>query len=73
MIDIQPMTNGQALATSRTTARPTVSNGRRMTYSRVIGALFLVGFLTYGVGFSLVTSIVGGSNFLCRSPQVRRP
>jgi hypothetical protein len=35
-----------------------------MTYSRVIGALFLVGFLTYGVGFSLVTSIVGGSNFL---------
>lgn len=64
MIDIKPMTNGQALATSRPTARPTLSNGRRMTYSRVIGALFLVGFLTYGIGFSLVTSVVGGSNFL---------
>jgi hypothetical protein len=38
--------------------------GSRMMYSRLIGALFLVGFLTYGVGSGLVTSLVGGSNFL---------
>jgi hypothetical protein len=35
-----------------------------MTYSRLIGALFLLGFLSYGVGSGLVTSLVGGSNFL---------
>ena len=38
--------------------------GSRMTQSRLIGALFLAGFLVYGVGFSLVSSLVGGSNFL---------
>src|SRR5438046_3490659 len=35
-----------------------------MTYSRIIGALFLFGFLCYGVGSGLATSLVGGSNFL---------
>jgi len=35
-----------------------------MTVSRVIGALFLCGFLLYGVGSVLVTSVTGGSNFL---------
>jgi uncharacterized membrane-anchored protein YitT (DUF2179 family) len=35
-----------------------------MTYSRLIGALFLVGFLVYGVGAALVTSVTGGSDFL---------
>jgi hypothetical protein len=38
--------------------------GPRMTYSRVIGALFLAGFLTYGVGFQLVSSVVGSPDFL---------
>src|SRR5256714_3235471 len=38
--------------------------GSRMTYSRLIGALFLLGFLCYGVGSGLATSLVGGSNFL---------
>ena len=38
--------------------------GSRMTYSRLIGALFLAGFLVYGVGSVLVTSVAGGSNFL---------
>src|SRR6266704_565502 len=33
------------------------SPGSRMTYSRLIGALFLVGFLVYGVGAALVTSV----------------
>jgi Domain of unknown function (DUF4386) len=35
-----------------------------MTYSRLIGALFLSGFLFYGVGFGLVTSVVGAPDFL---------
>ena len=38
--------------------------GSRSTYSRVIGALFLLGFLAYGVGFALVTSVTGAPNFL---------
>ncbi|HEV8193506.1 MAG TPA: DUF4386 domain-containing protein [Ktedonobacterales bacterium] len=36
----------------------------RMRYSRLIGALFLAGFLSYGVGFALVTSVVGTPDFL---------
>jgi len=35
-----------------------------MTYSRLIGALFLVGFLVYGVGAALVTSVTGSPDFL---------
>jgi hypothetical protein len=41
-----------------------VLTGSRMTYSRLIGALFLAGFLVYGFGTVLVTSVTGGSNFL---------
>jgi hypothetical protein len=40
------------------------SPGYRMTYSRLIGALFLVGFLFYGVGAALVTSVTGAPDFL---------
>src|SRR2546428_1740867 len=40
------------------------SAGSRMTYSRLIGALFLVGFLFYGVGAALVTSVTGAPDFL---------
>jgi hypothetical protein len=36
----------------------------RITYSRVIGALFLLGFLSYGGGFALVTSLTGAPDFL---------
>ena len=32
--------------------------------SRLIGALFLAGFLVYGVGFGLVTSVIGAPDFL---------
>ena len=42
--------------------------GSRMTYSRLIGALFLLGFLSYGVGFGLVTSVVGVPDFLATIP-----
>jgi hypothetical protein len=38
--------------------------GSRMAYSRLIGALFLVGFLFYGVGAALVTSVTGATDFL---------
>src|SRR5437879_9592094 len=40
------------------------SPSSRMTYSRLIGALFLVGFLFYGVGAALVTSVTGAPDFL---------
>jgi hypothetical protein len=36
----------------------------RMTYSRLIGALFLAGFLLYGVGGALVASITGAHDVL---------
>jgi len=32
--------------------------------SRLIGALFLAGFIVYGVGFGLVTSVIGKPDFL---------
>jgi hypothetical protein len=38
--------------------------GSRMRQSRIIGALFLAGFLVYGSGSSVVTSLVGGTHFL---------
>src|SRR2546429_548579 len=38
--------------------------GSRMTYSRMIGALFLLGFLFYGVGAALVTSVTGAPDFV---------
>lgn len=38
--------------------------GSRMMYSRLIGALFLLGFLSYGIGSGLATSLVGSSTFL---------
>src|SRR5207245_4416954 len=40
------------------------SPGSRMTYSRLIGALFLLGFLFYGVGAALVTSVTGASDYV---------
>lgn len=38
--------------------------GSRTASSRLIGALFLLGFLSYGVGFALVTSVTGAPGFL---------
>src|SRR2546425_2579243 len=68
MIATKPTTNGHGLTTSQTPveakAIPRDSTGSRMMYSRIIGALFLLGFLFYGVGSGLATSLVGGSNFL---------
>ncbi len=68
MIDTKPTTNGHGPATLEAPVEANVklsdwARSRKM-YSRLIGALFLVGFLTYGVGSGLVTSLVGGSDFL---------
>jgi hypothetical protein len=38
--------------------------GSRMRQSRILGGLFLAGFLVYGSGSSIVASLVGGSDFL---------
>ena len=55
-----------ASRTNGRTDRGTENNspGSRMAYSRSIGALFLVGFLFYGVGAALVTSVTGAPDFL---------
>jgi hypothetical protein len=43
---------------------PASEVGSRLTYSRLIGALFLSAFVLYGGGLGLATSVVGGRNFL---------
>ena len=45
-------------------ANKNLSAGSRMKYSRWIGALFLAGFLTYGIGFGLATSVIGAPDLL---------
>jgi len=37
----------------------------------LIGALFLVGFLTYGIGFTLVNSVISVPNFVATIPAVQ--
>src|SRR6202165_6147101 len=68
MIDTKLTTKGYAEPTSQTPVGVSPNAGvprdSRMRYSRVIGALFLLGFLSYGIGSGLATSLVGGSNFL---------
>src|ERR1700730_18344720 len=58
-VPVTGRTNGSADGGTRNN-----SPGSRMTYSRSIGALFLVGFLFYGVGAALVTSETGAPDFL---------
>ncbi len=41
------------------------------TYARLIGALFLIGFLTYGVGFTLVNSVITVPDFVSKIPAVQ--
>jgi len=62
MIDTKRTSNGHA--PPAVSIRTSVLDGSRMTYSRLIGALFLLGFLSYGIGSGLATSLVGSSNFL---------
>jgi Domain of unknown function (DUF4386) len=55
----QTMTAG-----ARTDVSAAGGNGSRKTYARWIGAAFLVGFLVYGGGLSLVTSVVSTPDFM---------
>jgi hypothetical protein len=58
-------TIGRVLDNSDTESLKTsVSMRSRMMYSRLIGALFLAGFVVYGVGFSLVNSVISAPDFL---------
>jgi hypothetical protein len=58
-LPVASLTNGHA-------DRATQDNspGSRMTYSRVIGALFLAGFVVYIAGGVLVSSVTGTPDFL---------
>lgn len=38
--------------------------GPRKRYSRIFGALFLAGFLVYGIGFGLVSSVIAAPDFM---------
>jgi hypothetical protein len=44
--------------------KSTEAIGARRVYARWIGALFLLGFASYGTGFGLVTSVLGVPDFL---------
>lgn len=44
------------------------STGSRMMYSRLIGALFIAAFFLYGLGFGLVSSVIGGPGSLSTIP-----
>jgi hypothetical protein len=49
-----------ATATAKAKTRPDM----RMLHSRLIGALFLLGFVFYGTGSALVASVVGAPDFV---------
>jgi hypothetical protein len=69
------MTTTENIASNKMTARvlnnkydetlkKNSSTRSRMMYSRLIGALFLAGFLFYGVGFSMTNSVISVPDFL---------
>ncbi len=73
------MTNQAAASMHRTTTqvfdnrdgeslKKSVWMGSRMMVSRLIGSLFLAGFVVYGVGFGLVTSVISVPDFLLTLP-----
>src|SRR5687768_8770381 len=44
------------------------SPDQRMRHSRIIGSLFLAGFVVYGTGFGLVSSVISAPDFLSTMP-----
>jgi len=66
-IPLQPELLASSAGTPSASAADPSERSRKLV-SRVLGALFLLGFLTYGVGFGLVTSVVGAPDFLARIP-----
>ena len=61
---LSPSVGSVGSAERSTSLNGHVSAGSRMRYSRLIGVLFPLGFLAYGVGFGLVTSVTGTPNYL---------
>ena len=47
------------------------SSEPRKIYARLIGALFLIGFLTYGTGFGLINSVITVADFPANIPAVK--
>jgi hypothetical protein len=45
--------------------------GSRRTYARLIGALFIIGSLTYGIGLTLVNSVITVPGFVANLPAVQ--
>jgi hypothetical protein len=56
--------NSISVETVEAGGRSREAAGSRPAYARLIGALFLAGFLLYGIGYSLVTSVTGAPGFL---------
>src|SRR5437763_16961559 len=61
MSAVKTASNGQPVATPLKRSGLT---GSCMRDSRLIGGLYLTGFLVYGVGSILTQSVTGGSDFL---------
>ena len=53
----------QATSLNRPVRGQTFDATPRKTYARLIGALFLIGFLTYGTGFALINSVITAPDF----------
>lgn len=53
----------QATSHNLVHAGPAAGIAPRKTYARLIGALFLIGFLTYGTGFGLINSVITAPDF----------
>jgi hypothetical protein len=56
--------SGATVSPTRATPFGDTLDCSNRTTAKVIGALFLLGFLVYGIGSGLVQSVVGGSEFL---------
>ncbi len=64
-------TTAQTPAATVRSHTSSVATAPRKTYARLIGALFLVGFLTYGIGFTLVNSVISAAEFPSNIPAVQ--
>jgi hypothetical protein len=64
----QVLSSGSSISAVSATAGEATNRraltGSRRAYSALIGALFLLGFVFYGVGFGLVQSVTGAPDFL---------
>jgi hypothetical protein len=59
--------NAGPAAADGSSTRPSAMDSRKVV-SRVIGALFLLGFVSYGVGFAIVSPMIAAPDFLAAIP-----